>query len=423
MSFEDKLAELGDAQFVDEEFPADPASLMPEMDEEHAKWSEIQWVRASEIACLKDEGGNQAIFLEDISPNDIKQGGLGDCYFLSVLSVLAEHPDRIRKLFATDQVNPQGMYGINMVKNGKAQTVIIDDFIPCSAGDDPQPSFSKGNGAEIWVLLLEKAWAKIHGSYERIELGDAALTFRDLTGAPSFTVKSADEDAFEKILEAVENQWALSAGTSSEPGDKEKLNELGLVAEHCYGVLAAMQVEDKNGNPVNLVKLRNPWGNFEWKGAWGDNSDEWTDELKEQCQVNPDADDGTFWMAFDDFKNYFSYISIGKIVTTHVFSDVEVPMEETKHAVIDFTVPESGQYTLSVAQMGKRMFPRGSDYEYLNAKIIIWKNNQEGFVDEIQKMQARDSHIEFDYLAKGRYKIYIELPESRKVHVTSYGRA
>ena len=71
-----------------------------------------------------------------------------------------------------------------------------------TAGEDAAPSFSQGNGAELWVLLIEKAWAKIHGCYERIEAGDSALTFRDLTGAPSFSLKSADEETFNKILDA-----------------------------------------------------------------------------------------------------------------------------------------------------------------------------------------------------------------------------
>ena len=38
----------------------------------------------------------------------------------------------------------------------------------------------------MWVILLEKAWAKIHGSYDKIIAGDGAKTLRDITGAPSY---------------------------------------------------------------------------------------------------------------------------------------------------------------------------------------------------------------------------------------------
>ena len=50
------------------------------------------------------------------------------------------------------------------------------------------PKFSKGNGPELWVIIFEKAWAKIHGSYDRIVSGTVYLTLRDLTGAPGFSV-------------------------------------------------------------------------------------------------------------------------------------------------------------------------------------------------------------------------------------------
>ena len=44
----------------------------------------------------------------------------------------------------------------------------MDDYFPCYNGE---PAFSKANGDEMWVLILEKVWAKLHGSYERIEAG------------------------------------------------------------------------------------------------------------------------------------------------------------------------------------------------------------------------------------------------------------
>lgn len=63
------------------------------------------WKRALDIDSLNDQEGKLAIFSDKVEPNDIKQGALGDCYFLSILSVLSEHSDRIINLFETKQMN------------------------------------------------------------------------------------------------------------------------------------------------------------------------------------------------------------------------------------------------------------------------------------------------------------------------------
>ena len=46
------------------------------------------------------------------------------------------------------------------------------------------PVFTRANGNELWVLLLEKAYAKIYGNYEILEGGFSNVVFRELTGAP-----------------------------------------------------------------------------------------------------------------------------------------------------------------------------------------------------------------------------------------------
>ena len=46
---------------------------------------------------------------------------------------------------------------------------------------------------------------------------------------------------------------------------------------HAYTLLSAAQLTLSNGQQVNLVKLRNPWGSGEWKGDWSDKSPLWTD--------------------------------------------------------------------------------------------------------------------------------------------------
>ena len=261
-------------------------------------------------------------------------------------------------MFVTQDINKQGVYGIKMFKNGERQTILIDDHFPCDA--DGEPCFSKANGNELWVMILEKAWAKIHGSYERIIGGQAHLTFRDLTGAPSYEFESTDADAFDRILEGEKRDYAMAAGIN--PLDAEqakKIHDMGLITEHSYGLIAAARVKNKEGNDVELVQLRNPWGNFEWNGAWGDNSDCWTPELKKKLNVSTNPDDGLFWMDFEDMKKFFGRCQIAKIQDDYYFSNMKCQGNCT-YNLVKLRVPETGEHTFSVSQIGERMFPRNN---------------------------------------------------------------
>lgn len=182
-----------------------------------------------------------------------------------------------------------------MTKNGEKSCIIVDDFFPCVNG---QPFFSHANGNELWVLILEKAWAKLHGTYERIEAGQAHETLRDLLGAPGFEYMTTDEDIYQKIHDADRKEYIMAAGCSVDSQEEiDRLQEIGLVGGHAYGLIDAEMVVDRNEREIKLLKLRNPWGQFEWKGDWGDKSDCWTPELKQQVNLE-DADDGTFWICF-----------------------------------------------------------------------------------------------------------------------------
>jgi calpain-15 len=102
---------------------------------------------------------------------------------------LAEYPKRIQRLFETDTINKAGCYAVNLWINGTKLTVVVDDRFPFDTRKNRWAfSRTKGNSAsraEIWVLLLEKAWAKVFGSYGRIEGGFSAVSLRGLTGTPA----------------------------------------------------------------------------------------------------------------------------------------------------------------------------------------------------------------------------------------------
>ena len=125
----------------------------------------------------------------DPGPNDIKQGRCGDCYFLASLSALAEYPERIKRIFLTQTINEAGCYAVQLYINGERRTVVVDDYFPYDSETETwafsQPSrVDNTRLSEIWVLVLEKAWAKVFGSYQRIEGGSAGEALYPLTGSP-----------------------------------------------------------------------------------------------------------------------------------------------------------------------------------------------------------------------------------------------
>lgn len=147
------------------------------------KFANITWKRASEIYKAPK------IFDEKISPDDINQGGLGNCYYLCTLSAMAEVPERIKEMFVTKEINKAGIYLMTFWINGVETPVIVDDHIPCRNNN---PCFSSTDTQEIWAMLLEKAWAKLYGAYARTEGGQPSFASVHLQGVPSWSLTHAD---------------------------------------------------------------------------------------------------------------------------------------------------------------------------------------------------------------------------------------
>jgi len=45
-------------------------------------------------------------------------------------------------------------------------------------------------------------------------------------------------------------------------------------------LIEAIEIELDDGSNEKLLKLRNPWGDFEWRGEWSDSSSKWTNKLR-----------------------------------------------------------------------------------------------------------------------------------------------
>ena len=165
---------------------------------------------------------------------------------------------------------------------------------------------------------------------------------RDLTGAPSYDYECDEEGLFERILKYDNRGYIMAASAGATEASADMLEELGLVAQHSYGLLAAKVITDQFGDEIKLVQMRNPWGDFEWKGDWGDESDCWTPELKKEVGMTEDAGDGSFWMCWDDILHYFSRIQIAKINDNYHYSFLKGSHKPGSFALMRLIITESG---------------------------------------------------------------------------------
>jgi hypothetical protein len=107
-----------------------------------------------------------------ILPAGVRQGGLGDCWFLAVGAALAEKPDRLKKLFVNQEYPSNGAFKINFFAIGRPVSVIVDDKLPMNPKDELKPMNANvsRNGA-WWMPILEKAYAKFNVFYGNMDGG------------------------------------------------------------------------------------------------------------------------------------------------------------------------------------------------------------------------------------------------------------
>jgi len=147
-------------------------------------------------------------------PSDIKQGALGNCYYLATLAAIAENPQRIKDMFIDDEANDAGCYVIKFYVNGVQTAVMVDDWIPCQYG---RPAFAKSSTeGELWVILLEKAWAKLQGSYMRTVSGTSDTACSHLLGIYAkyhFHKNSEMDDLWKMFIEGERRNFVMMASS------------------------------------------------------------------------------------------------------------------------------------------------------------------------------------------------------------------
>ena len=279
----------------------------------------IVWLRAEEIFNHQ----HYSIFVNDISIDDVRQGYLGNCYFMSSLAAMTNIPQLICQLFRSFQISKNGCYEIGLNIEGEWQIILLDDYFPCSK-KTKIPIFAKPNGPELWAMLLEKAWAKINGGYLNITGGYASEVLSVFTSFPIETF-----DLFIKDIDIIWTDLKKSFEdghiiTCCSKFDNE-IEKYGLISGHTFTVTNLVE-GNINNKYIRLIRLRNPWGYKEWNGNWSDNSKLWTEEAKKELNVNLHIeDDGEFYMSFEDFFKYFLVVDVCRVTNPQCVKSYKIP--------------------------------------------------------------------------------------------------
>ncbi|KAA0712341.1 Calpain-2 catalytic subunit [Triplophysa tibetana] len=304
--------------FIDQTFPAAPESLgFKELGASSPKTRGTEWKRPGELC------SNPQFIVGGATRTDICQGALGDCWLLAAIASLTQNEDVLARVVPSGQdfaSNYAGIFHFQFWQFGEWVDVVIDDRLPAKNGELLFVHSAEGN--EFWSALLEKAYAKVNGCYESLSGGSTSEGFEDFTGgiAENYDLSKAPPNMFQIIKKALESGALLGCSIDiTSAADSEAVTRQKLVKGHAYSLTGATEVNYR-GQKEKLVRMRNPWGQVEWTGAWSDNSSEWNSVDPSERPDNR-AEDGEFWMSFSEFQRNYSRIEICTLTPDTITSD------------------------------------------------------------------------------------------------------
>ncbi|XP_073340051.1 calpain-1 catalytic subunit-like [Pagrus major] len=293
-------------RYVDDMFPPDRRSIGKDI-LSPSDLSKVKWERPSKIA------SNPSFVVDGVSRFDFGQGMIGNCWFLASIGALTFQDFIFNQVVPLEQNFDDeycGLFHFRFWRFGRWVDVVIDDKLPTINGrlifvhsKDPN---------EFWPALLEKAYAKVCGSYSDMNSGTPSEALVDFTGGVHICINLSDPppNLWELMCRAGKSKSLIGCGTPQGDTSANTVLPNGLVQGHAYTVTGVKEVISR-GQTVNLVRLWNPWGQGEWNGDWSDGSPLWqtvSPQDREMCLSI--CDDGEYWMPLKAFCEFYSDLDI-----------------------------------------------------------------------------------------------------------------
>ena len=274
-------------EYRDLEFPANEQSLIQgiNMLEYKGQWSQIGW---------KTTLGDNNKFLHDFNPQNFSFGQVFNNDFLNAMGILSYRKELIRQLFEFKSLR-SNCCGIWLFVGGRWSLVIVDLSVPVSRMEDQtQPVFSFNINGDPWLQLIEKAYAKLLGSYYKLQYPNAIATIQNFTGLPLRRMPMEPVSLLWKEIKASLQRKFIVAGFLED----ENIEKVFL--------LEVFYQNEREG--VRIVRVAKGFHKFDWDGEWAFHDSRWTRKMREELGYF-EEDQSFCWMSIEDCAKLFTSVS------------------------------------------------------------------------------------------------------------------
>ncbi len=205
------------------------------------------------------------LFVNGASYGDVRQGSVGDCYFVMSLGEVAfRDPSTITSMFTT---NGDGTYAVRFYNGSQAYYVTVDSYLPTNGSGGliyaSMGSSYTNSSNELWVALAEKAYAQLNefgfsrsgftetgqNSYAAIDGGYIYAALGHISGlATTPFAMTSYSSSFTTFVNAYNAGKMIGFASYQTPPSGS-----GVVGSHAYAVVGY-------NSSNQTITLFNPWG-------------------------------------------------------------------------------------------------------------------------------------------------------------------
>ncbi|CAL2038969.1 unnamed protein product [Caenorhabditis brenneri] len=314
-----KLRKAGEV-YIDPDFPPNVTSIGVlkhiKSKEVQIQISEVPWLRPKQFIRPHYSRGDcvdEWKVWDDPQPFHVTQGAVGNCGLIATLMAVAWKKGLVEQIIPKrDYTMDCGIVQVRLLVNGEWKVIKTDFHIPQIDGRE---LFTVMTKRQCWVAFLEKAFAKVKGSYGQLHVANTtANVFTFLTGCSTRTNRINSENncdgLWEDLIKHNSSGYLLAAATPKigEGSEEEKkYKEVNIETHHQYAILGF-----KKHDGHRLLRLGH--GNrMRYTGKWSHLHAYENEFLEDLCPLDQEMSDWRiFWMEIDEFRRFFTYYYVGE---------------------------------------------------------------------------------------------------------------